>query len=247
MLHLFGGDTVARRQAPTWRFPWKFALTVLAIVLVATVAASAIFSVVTNFSSPAPQPIVAQQPEVDVPAVVVPATDVQNPPVQTEPMSNLHSAIQGNWSESYPVETLPPNAGKTEPGNLPPEDARLLTAIQILPELQTLYNERAGIWVVTSKAGNTVLLGITVFDGRQAMAAMKRGETPTEEMTQLWAKLFLSMDGENSWYPILLPEGKNQIPGVAISRADGVLRLSVEENTVRMKWRDMILPLKDLP
>ncbi|MDO8474139.1 MAG: hypothetical protein Q7S62_01120 [bacterium] len=90
--------TVARpipqqpRHSP---WPGRFLLG-LALLIVATILASAIFTMVTNVSSPAPvQPIIVQTNPVVVPA---PAADVPSPPIQSV-MPAVPTTFTPQWVE----------------------------------------------------------------------------------------------------------------------------------------------------
>lgn len=254
---IFGGSEARRYPG---HFPWiPAAFWTIVVLLIAGLVIAGI-ALATDWFSGSAQVEPRQAEQVDTaPAGDVPAV-VENPPAQdTQPSEPAAGAVAPaawplvhvEWSEPRLLAQYPLNLVHTDSGNTGKEDERFTTAIALLPELEELSTERGvGIWVTITRDREhpeVVLVGISVVDARQAFRAMEQGETPTKGTTLLWARLFVSVDAEASWYEISLLESKDNIPALAVSETDGVIHVSVRENTVQEIWREATLPIKALP
>jgi hypothetical protein len=79
---------------------------------------------------------------------------------------------------------------------------------------------------------NIVFVAIMASDSSGTREARLQGKPVTEEMLKLNAYLFLSVDGEKSWYEVNLP------PQIDLRVGAAAVRVNVEGNTVHLVTRD---------
>lgn len=241
MFHPFSSDTVARRQAPLWRFPWKFVLTALAIVLVAAIATSAIFTVVANFTSSTPAK--SAQTGMNVP-VVVPAVEVPNPQVPQSVQENVGTGAtapvvwpmaQVEWTLVEDLSILPPAEEGFYNGTIKNRPYGAASTLEwaayagtIVPEFGNTATLVAAARDPTNK--QIVLVGLDLM----YLARINIERHQILEDARGAAHLFLSVDGEKTWTEInRIPVSRPDVPqgGVMIMSATRVMK---QDETIRL-------------
>lgn len=244
--------TVSRRESPSWQIPrWLgftttimiIAIAIAVLVLVAVIAgvvsfapaktadAGAQMRPVENQAQPVQAPIVAQAPA-PAPQAPVPAVSQDNGAAVPAPAN--WPLVRVDWHEVTPtpgVYLLNPIQGDgfytgtmNTPVGFSPTSEGLAFIARVLPKLKGI-----GGMVAAARDKNIVFVSITGYDNQ--------------------SYLFISRDGEKSWYRLNLAPVQSPVAGshaVRVKVEGDSISLNARDNVVGEKWWGATIKMSDL-